>query len=192
MCGTPIWMLYIRRLLFLDKLQSWLTPVYHPPTQRLFRLCRRSKPAKTLTYAFARAKGYISVSYPYYQRCLCDADELKEEGNEEFRRNNWEEALISYQSALRRLPPRKQKRKRVAEADPDPSDDEESPSGSGVQRQAEHRKEEETVQAEEPEDARIVKARAILNSNIGACYVKLVREAYPFFLIYYDCSVGQS
>ena len=121
------------------------------------------------------------------QRCLHDAEELKEEGNEEFRRKNWEDALISYQSALRRLPPRKQKRKLVAEIDPNSSDDEEPSSQtregkSSVDERAGSKKEEGPELDEDPEEARIVKARAVLNSNIGACYMKMVRQLYVRFV----------
>ncbi|CAL1695387.1 unnamed protein product [Somion occarium] len=78
------------------------------------------------------------------QRCLQQADELKAEGNDHFRAKSWDEALAQYRSALGHLPKRK-----------------------GKQR--------ETDEVEEPEPlaSECAKARAVLNANIGACYVKL-------------------
>nr|GAT49750.1 predicted protein [Mycena chlorophos] len=69
-------------------------------------------------------------------------------------------ALVAYRTALGRLP----KRQKVPEPKPVKLDDDD-----GAQQ------EEETESAPEPspEDPELVKTRAVLNANIGACYVKL-------------------
>ncbi|CAL1695388.1 unnamed protein product [Somion occarium] len=92
------------------------------------------------------------------------ADELKAEGNDHFRAKSWDEALAQYRSALGHLP----KRKVIKPISPPPDDPEAKvDSGKGKQR--------ETDEVEEPEPlaSECAKARAVLNANIGACYVKL-------------------
>ncbi|KAI0321686.1 hypothetical protein OF83DRAFT_1098154 [Amylostereum chailletii] len=107
------------------------------------------------------------------QTCLRDADELKQEGNDHFRSQRWNEALASYKSGLGRLPRRKQHAfdgKGKEKADP-PGMDDPTPQ-TGI--------EEETQKAEPvrplltPLEVECAKTRAILNANIGACFMKQV------------------
>lgn len=107
-----------------------------------------------------------------------DADQLKQNGNEQFRAKQWNEALATYRSALGRLPVRKAKllatnEKGKEKETSDRLDQEvvESTSGSDDNEQS-------STSVPEPEvigvEAECAKARATLNANIGACYVKLV------------------
>ncbi|KAF7306655.1 TPR-REGION domain-containing protein [Mycena indigotica] len=90
-----------------------------------------------------------------------DPSELKQEGNEHFRGQRWEQALAAYRTALGRLP----KRRKLPEPKPVPPDDDED-----IQ---ESNQEEEEPQELTPEELEHAKTRAVLNANIGACYVKL-------------------
>ncbi|KAF7799047.1 hypothetical protein EIP86_010277 [Pleurotus ostreatoroseus] len=116
-------------------------------------------------------EGVAEPSEAQVQRYLEDAEELKQEGNDYFRTGKWNEALASYRSALGRLP----KRKAI-----------EPPANKGKQRETldDVEKEDNSDDAKpEPEaeplteptalDIQCAKARATLNANIGACYVKL-------------------
>ncbi|OCH95778.1 TPR-like protein [Obba rivulosa] len=109
------------------------------------------------------------------EKCLNIADELKAEGNEHFRAKQWEEALSKYRSALGHLPKRKQR-----EQTPD--------AGKGKGREVDPEDEPEYEATESPANAetaeteevplteaevKCAKARAVLNANIGACYVKI-------------------
>ena len=112
----------------------------------------------------------------FVQECLHDAEELKQEGNEYFRAKSWNEALTAYRRGLGRLPKRKVskgKEKVVIEHDEDlevpqqePTDKDKDPEG--------------ITDATPPLDIDCAKARAILNANIGACYVKMVRSRSRF------------
>ncbi|EMD42203.1 hypothetical protein CERSUDRAFT_42893, partial [Gelatoporia subvermispora B] len=109
------------------------------------------------------------------QRCLSDAERLKSEGNEHFRLKQWEEALSKYKSALGHLPKRKEKQPtpeaskgKGRNADPDDEQDP-VPVEPAVNRV---RFESVGEPFSETED-KCAKARAILNANIGACYVKI-------------------
>jgi tetratricopeptide (TPR) repeat protein len=107
---------------------------------------------------------------------LRDADALKQDGNNHFRTGEWEQALASYRTALGRLPKRKEAPK--SQATPSRPD---SDSENETERDEATRKEDtddtSDVEAEaEPKDPwedECAKARAVLNSNIAACYVKL-------------------
>ncbi|KAK7694861.1 hypothetical protein QCA50_002049 [Cerrena zonata] len=106
-----------------------------------------------------------SDSEPYdIPRCLQTADELKTEGNEHFRGQRWNEALAQYRSALGQLSRRKEKRR----PDPPPLDELNSGSDKGKEKAKD-----EELEDVDPTSAECAKARAILNANIGACFVKL-------------------
>ncbi|OSD03621.1 TPR-like protein [Trametes coccinea BRFM310] len=121
-----------------------------------------------------------SLSEDAIRKCLSDADALKQEGNEHFRRKQWDQALASYRAALGRLPKRrdppsiKDKGKSRAAKDEEgetPATDSEEPSSSDVAAsQEEHDEPAIVLTGVELECA---KARAVLNANIGACFVKL-------------------
>jgi hypothetical protein len=106
---------------------------------------------------------------------LLAAEELKSEGNNYFRARKWNEALVAYRAGLGHLPKRKN---RVAPTQ----------AGNGTQREV-GLDDDEPISSEradeshlddgiseelQPECEECAKARAVLNANIGACYVKLV------------------
>ena len=107
----------------------------------------------------------IFYSYRITTDISQEAERLKQEGNDHFRSKAWEEALAHYKSALGYLPRRKREPTREPAEPPEPSD-------PGVEMTP------ETLPAtpaqpgnESPE---IIKARAVLNANVGACYMQLV------------------
>ncbi|OSX67409.1 hypothetical protein POSPLADRAFT_1130294, partial [Postia placenta MAD-698-R-SB12] len=104
------------------------------------------------------------------QKCLADADELKQEGNEHFRAKRWEEALASYRAGLGRLP----KRKAASSGGPPDSDeDAEGVSEGPAPAQGDVAPEAAAEQPPSELELECAKARAVMNANIGACYVKL-------------------
>ncbi|KLO06777.1 TPR-like protein [Schizopora paradoxa] len=97
-------------------------------------------------------------------KCLDDAEFLKQEGTAHFKAGSWAEALASYRSGLGRLP----KRREVKTKQPARNND------SEVKKDEE--KEETEGEGEEPltgQDLEVAKLRSVLNANIGACHVKL-------------------
>jgi len=102
-------------------------------------------------------KGYCNLSHPI-QACLQQADVLKAEGNDHFRSKRWSEALAAYKAGLSRLP------NTIQNGGPSNKDDNslneyEAPDKPGQD-------------AFSPSEFAL--RRAVLNANIGACYVKLV------------------
>jgi hypothetical protein len=122
----------------------------------------------------------IEVTHPV---CLClrklklvkeslrIAEEFKLEGNDHFRAKKWDEALFAYRAGLGRLPPRKGKEKRTVHE----TSEEFDPQG-GKERPVAVESEEESREERNPSplEERCMKARSIMNANIGACYVNLV------------------
>ncbi|OAX44810.1 TPR-like protein [Rhizopogon vinicolor AM-OR11-026] len=106
------------------------------------------------------------------KKCITEADELKREGNESFRASRWSEALVSYRTALSRLPRRKKQPVSPDNLQDDTSDEGARSSSSKPEVPA---PEEDLEQASVPceLEAECCKARAVLNANIGACLVKL-------------------
>lgn len=100
------------------------------------------------------------------------ANELKVEGNELFKATKWNEALVSYRTALSQLPPRKQSAKsELDQADIDSPESRQQPptgdpSGGAV-----------SDIIPNALDLECAKARAVLYANIGACLSKLVSRA---------------
>ncbi|KAJ7130079.1 TPR-like protein [Mycena crocata] len=94
------------------------------------------------------------------------AEELKIEGNDHFRAGKWDEALVAYRTGLGRLPPRKQEPSPAIIEDEDDISAHDEPEASTAPKEDE----DVSMTAEETECA---KARAVLNANIGACFVKL-------------------
>ncbi|KAG2149804.1 TPR-like protein [Suillus cothurnatus] len=117
---------------------------------------------------------YESVDEHEIKKSITEADELKQEGNESFRASRWSEALVSYRTALSRLP-----RRKPQPPPPDSSQDSDDTSDHDGGRPASSSK--VPTRKEEPEPASIpseleaecAKSRAVLNANIGACLVKL-------------------
>ncbi|KAJ7900048.1 hypothetical protein B0H14DRAFT_2331670, partial [Mycena olivaceomarginata] len=102
------------------------------------------------------------------QECLRAADELKNEGNDHFRARRWDEALVAYRAGLGRVPKRQKPEKQPENHSEDDADDDPTPSQGDLTESSP--KEEVPMTDEEIECA---KARAVLNANIGACFVKL-------------------
>ncbi|KAG1755086.1 TPR-like protein [Suillus paluster] len=104
------------------------------------------------------------------KKCITEADELKQEGNESFRASAWSEALVSYRTALSRLPTRKKQ-----PPSPDSLQDDASNGGAQSSSSKVPTREEGPEPANTPSEleAECAKARAVLNANIGACLVKL-------------------
>jgi len=107
------------------------------------------------------------------------ADEQKKEGNDYFRARKWEEALAAYRAGLGHLP--KRRSAKVPQKQPSHGDEEVF---GNVQQSSQGSKEDEAEEVEVQEDPECVKARAVLNANIAACYVKLVSPTSIFPSIY--------
>ncbi|KAF8446129.1 TPR-like protein [Boletus edulis BED1] len=93
---------------------------------------------------------------------LDKANELKLEGNELFKARKWNEALVSYRTALSHLPPRNRSDKPdLDQADVDSQGLTEDPNMAAV--------------SDIPDalDAECEKARSVLYANIGACLSKM-------------------
>lgn len=114
------------------------------------------------------------------QECLHEAAELKLEGNDEFRAQRWNDALATYRRALGRLPKRQTLQKpidrektteteRTESEDDDNMPEEVSPKREDTSSTDDHLIEPSALEQE------CSNARAVLNANIAACYVKLVR-----------------
>ncbi|KAJ7786019.1 TPR-like protein [Mycena metata] len=91
------------------------------------------------------------------------ADEFKNEGNDHFRARRWDEALVAYRAGLGRVPKRREPQ---LQPNADVDDD------SLVDEDRETPKDQTPIPLT-PEETECAKARAVLNANIGACFVKL-------------------
>lgn len=115
------------------------------------------------------------------QARLGEAEGLKQEGNDLFRRGKWNEALQIYRNGLAQLPKR-----RNPPSPPSPpatatdSSEDKPPLEEGEATGA-------SSEAEPTVDANVdpllerecVKARSVLHANIAACHVKLVSAHAP-------------
>jgi len=103
------------------------------------------------------------------EKCITEADELKQEGNESFRASRWSEALVSYRTALSRLPKRKKQ-----PVSPDSLQDGTSDDGTRSSSSKGPTPEGGSEQTNVPSELELecAKTRAVLNANIGACLVK--------------------
>ena len=108
------------------------------------------------------------LSTSYSTDILQEAERLKQEGNNHFRSKAWEEALAQYKSALGHLPRRKREPLR------EPVEPEEASDSEVTEVSAPEALPATPPQPTDEEPPEIVKARAVLNANIGACYVQLV------------------
>ncbi|KAG5648125.1 hypothetical protein DXG03_006079 [Asterophora parasitica] len=119
-------------------------------------------------------EGFAATALPNTAASLRLAEDLKTEGNDHFRAARWNEALVAYRSGLSNLP------RRIEAVDYGPADgdnsSEEAPAEEVI-KEGEH-----LVSTDDPLspsllddlDKSCAKLRAVLNANIGACYVKLV------------------
>jgi hypothetical protein len=111
---------------------------------------------------------------PTTQVRLVEAEELKQDGNGLFRLNRWNEALERYRSGLARLP------KRCPPAPPATTHNEESdpPQAAGGVTSGTPTKVDGQPTSSASANAlerECAKTRSVLNANIAACHVKLVR-----------------
>ncbi|KAI0036681.1 hypothetical protein K488DRAFT_40620, partial [Vararia minispora EC-137] len=126
------------------------------------------------------------------QRCLRDAEERKQEGTEHFRASRWGESMAMYRSALSLLPKRrveeskrgKGKGKARASSPDSGEDEDEAAEGAPEEDHRSHRSSSEEDDLGTPVKEPIslleqdcAKMRAVLNANIGACYLKLGEHA---------------
>lgn len=105
------------------------------------------------------------------QRHLDEAAELKLEGNDKFRAQQWNDALATYRRALARLP--KRPAKKVVNIS-SPEDELDSDSQGKTRSTEADTQDEDIATIPSPLQQQCSKARAVLNANIAACYVKLV------------------
>lgn len=117
---------------------------------------------------------------------LQEAERLKQEGNNHFRSKAWEEALAQYKSALGHLPRRKREPPREPVEPPEASDPEVLEVSTSEALPATH------PQPRNEESPEIVKARAVLNANIGACYVQLVGELVCYRSLFTPAVAGRT
>lgn len=99
---------------------------------------------------------------------LDKANEMKLEGNELFKATQWNEALVSYRTALSQLPPRQQS------ATPELDQTNIDSSGSCQQPPTGEPSAAAVTDIPNALDSECAKARAVLYANIGACLSKLV------------------
>ena len=112
-------------------------------------------------------------SYVSCEVSLNDALERKTEGNLAFKSEKWNDALGYYEAALARLPPRpsppkKKMKGKTSDMDPTTGSSEET-----EQLSSDDTKEPEVILS--PLEKECASTRAILNGNMSACYLKLVR-----------------
>ncbi|KAI9058839.1 TPR-like protein [Trametes sanguinea] len=113
------------------------------------------------------------------RKCLSDADALKQEGNEHFRTKQWDQALASYRAALGRLPKRRDPPALKGKGKSRATDDEEDEHTAINTEEASSSDATPSQDVQEPvgvltgSQLECAKARAVLNANIGACFVKL-------------------
>lgn len=116
------------------------------------------------------------------------AQELKSEGNDNFRAKLWSEALVSYRTGLAQLPARKEQLKgKGKEKIHEESDMSSAGENADTNAQGKNIAETEDVSGAEavnPIEAECATARAVIQANIGACHVKLVcRGDIPQYLL---------
>ncbi|KAG8920350.1 hypothetical protein FRC00_010144 [Tulasnella sp. 408] len=112
-------------------------------------------------------------------------DELKSQGNDCFRKSDWDGAIRLYTQALKAVPlrpkdPRKEKSRPEGLTDEDFDEDDEGQSATGDKAKGK-----EKAKVEEPEvpkeltplEKEAATARSVLNANLAACYVKQVEDS---------------
>lgn len=101
-----------------------------------------------------------------FKQLLQDAQERKAEGNDYFRANKWNEALVAYRTGLNRLPKLKSKPEDLARENPEGQSLDSIDSPTEVENSKSDSEDSEINQE-------LTKARAVFNANIAACYLKL-------------------
>jgi phosphate uptake regulator len=106
---------------------------------------------------------------------LRNAEDLKAEGNDYFRTRQWDQALVTYRTALGELPKRRPEKIKPSPSREFNDDLDENDSNQSSPNKTDEQSVDDESQALSEEEKLCAKARAILNANIGACYVQLVR-----------------
>ena len=140
------------------------------------------------------------------QARLGEAEDLKKEGNDLFRRSEWNEALQCYRNGLARLPKRRDPvplSPPASSSSPGPptTDDAGDPPSPvaegevhGASTDAENQSEpSDRVNADSPLERECAKARSVLHANIATCHLKLASaHTHTFrirFLTHTPCRV---
>jgi len=114
---------------------------------------------------------------PLIQARLGEVEELKQEGNDLFRRGKWDEALQTYRHGLAQLPKRRNPPSPPGSPHPPPATDDEGetlPAEGGANRTpTDAQNQHDSSDAGSPLERECAKARSVLNANIAACHVKL-------------------
>ncbi|KAK0208555.1 TPR-like protein [Desarmillaria ectypa] len=105
------------------------------------------------------------------EKSLRYAEELKLEGNDHFRQCRWDEALVAYKSGLGHLPKRRQKK--FSEPPEDILSSTEGDQDEETNDNVEPVVASDNAEVETEMDRECARARAVLNANIGACFVKM-------------------
>lgn len=119
------------------------------------------------------------------QDLLKRRDELKSQGNDCFRKSDWDGAIRLYTQALKAVPlrpkdPLKEKKRPAGLTDEDFDEDDEGQNATGDKAKGK-----EKAKVEEPEvtkeltplEKEAATARSVLNANLAACYVKQVEDS---------------
>ena len=119
----------------------------------------------------------VDVHALLMQAQLGEAEELKQEGNDLFRRGKWDEALQRYRNGLAQLP----KRRVPPPPPPRPATEEEGDTlpaeGDANLAPTDAESQHESTlhsDVDAPLKGECANARSVLNANIAACHVKLV------------------
>lgn len=98
------------------------------------------------------------------------AMELKDEGNAYFREAAWHDALQSYLAGLARLPPRVSRASRKGKEKESEEDGEASDSNGDTAQSL------DVVDERTRPEIECALMRSVLNGNVAACHVKMVRQ----------------
>ena len=151
----------------------------------------------TLYYYYCHYLNFHFHWYCYcrYQKCLGDAEELKQEGTSYFKEQNWKQAIATYTCALGQLPKRVVYKKGASDGNTTAkasAEGEDEDGGSKVEYNVEKPEEQLAGEDEDRKEGaeqplkltgiylELAKARSVLNANIGACHLKLVSPPSTF------------
>ena len=115
----------------------------------------------------------IAYCFALIQARLAEADELKQEGNDLFRRSKWNEALQSYRNGLTRLPKRKDPPPPASSSSQPPTTDDEGDFPDASTDAKSQSEPSDSVDVDSPLEHECAKVRSILHANIAACHLKL-------------------
>jgi hypothetical protein len=119
----------------------------------------------------------LSLDLGNRQGRLEEAEVLKQEGNDLFRLNKWNEALQSYRSGLAQLP--KRRRPAAPQSTPRNEQDDPPPAAEGDTSHSPTENDGQSASSASPSvdsplERECAKTRSVLNANVAVCHVKLV------------------